>query len=379
MLYIHIPYCKGKCIYCDFYSGGNPDWQKYLKALVNELSERIGEIDGSLSSIYIGGGTPSLIPPEYFHRMVEALKKELASNGITLSSDLEFTVEVNPEDIDSAHIEAWLKSGVNRVSMGVQSFVDEELTLLHRRHDAAKAHDAAKLLRANFENISLDLIYGLPCQTEERLRQTLERMIELRPQHISAYALTIEEGTPLSVFEIQGRIERLSDSEYVRYGRIIEAELEAAGYERYEISNYSLPRFHSRHNSGYWDGKPYLGLGPSAASYDGGKRRRSNKADLRGYIERFTSDGKQGKENFYQEEVLEDEELREEMVMIRLRTAKGLDLREYGERFGSVELERLLRQAGRWEKSGDIVVGEGWMRFSRRGWEISDYIILDLV
>lgn len=388
MLYIHIPYCKGKCIYCDFYSGGCPDWQRYLKALVNELSERIGEIDGSLSSIYMGGGTPSLIPPDEFGKFIEDLMSMLSRNGVSLSPELEFTVEVNPEDVDDTHIEMWKRSGVNRVSMGIQSLIDSELQFLHRRHNALRAIEAAGRLGKSFGNISVDLIYGLPGQTEENLRHSIRKILCLAPAHISAYALSFEEGTPLYIFEMQGKVKRLTDDEYVRYGHIVEAALEAGGYKRYEISNYSLPGFQSRHNKGYWEGKPYLGLGPSAASYDGDRIRRMNPSDLRGYLDRFSGNVKKGDKgvgetarlpHFYQEEILGDEELRDEKVMVTLRTVEGLDLNEYKERFGRQEGERLLRSASRWLKSGELIQERGRLRLSARGWDISDYIIIDLL
>lgn len=369
MLYIHIPYCKGKCIYCDFYSAGNPQWDKYLKAVVSELSERKAELgDDFLTSLYIGGGTPSLIPAETFRDFIHEIKT-VALDQIPLEASpegFEFTIEVNPEDVDEERAGAWKESGVNRISMGVQTMDDGELTLLGRRHNAEKVEKSIEILKRYFNNISLDIIYGIPGQTTEILGFTLGKIVSFEPTHVSAYSLTYEEKTLLSIYREKGKIREATEEEYLLFDRIVAEKLAEAGYERYEISNYSLPGYRSRHNSGYWSGKPYLGLGPSASSYDGKRRRRTNLSDIKSYIEgrvRFDS------------EILTDEELMEEQIMTRLRTKEGLHIEEMTE---AVRNE-IMKKAERWINEGEIRMEDGWLKLTETGIPISDYIILSLV
>lgn len=380
MLYIHIPFCKNKCIYCDFYSGGNPDWNKYLKAVETELSSRIGELEGErLSSIYFGGGTPSLMPLDRFGEFFNSIKNILRLHDVSLAKDIEVTLEVNPEDVTRESVKLWNENGVNRISMGIQSLIEDELKLLKRRHTALKAIESAELIKERFHNLSLDIIYGIPGQTAETLNSTLEGILALQPTHISAYSLTYETGTPLIVFRDKGIIKECSEEDSILFSNIIIDTLERRGYDRYEISNFALPGFESRHNSGYWTGKKYLGLGPSASSYDGGNIRRTNPHDLKGYINYF-SENLQGKtEKFYMEEELTKEELMEERIFTSLRTAKGLNLKSYTSGFGEMEAERLKKAAHRWVNTGHLIMDEEGVRLTKKGFEISDYIILSLV
>lgn len=367
MLYFHIPFCKGKCIYCDFYSGGNPDWNKYLKALASELSERTDELRGDcLSSIYFGGGTPSLIPTALFKDFMRDTFDTLDKADIPLAKDIEFTIEVNPEDVGPETVEAWKEAGVNRVSMGVQSLVDDELRLLRRRHDAERAIKAATLLRENFSNLSLDLIYGIPGQSHKSLELSLAGLLSLSPDHISAYALTFEEGTALDVLRQRGSVAEPSEDIYLELGSLVAQRLEEAGYERYEISNYARPGFRSRHNSGYWSGRPYVGLGPSASSFDGKSHRRTNKADVKGYMD--------GRRDF-EEEFLSREERLEEIVMVGLRNREGVDL----SLFTRPERETILKKASTWLQKGDLVAREARLALARHAIPLSDFIILDLL
>lgn len=367
MLYIHIPYCKGKCIYCDFYSGGNPDWKKYLKAVASELSERIGTLGGDcLSSIYIGGGTPSLIPPDDFLSFINDIKARIHQAGLGIPKDMEFTMEVNPEDVTEDMALVWEKAGINRVSMGVQSLIDEELSKIKRRHNAEKAEVAMEILKRHFKNISVDIIYGLPGQTVDKLDYTLANILKWRPQHISAYALTFEEGTPLAILRNTGQVEECSEETYIALEHHLIRRLKEAGYKRYEISNFSLPGFQSHHNSGYWEGRPYLGLGPSACSFDGQRVRRSNKANLKAYINGNVE---------YEEETLSDNELLEEKIMTSLRTAKGLNIDELSES----NRKSLLPKASKWIESGHMTFTDNSLTLTEKGFDISDYIILSLV
>lgn len=378
MLYLHIPYCKSKCIYCNFYSSGNPDWQKYLKAVVSELSRRIDELgDDCLSSIYIGGGTPSLIPVEAFSQLMDDVRILIEKNGINLRPDAEITMEVNPEDVNIANVEGWKKAGVSRISIGVQSLDDEELRLMRRRHSARKALEAMYLLKNNFTNVSVDLIYGIPGQSPESLRCTLTELLKTEPAHVSLYSLTFEEKTPLYVFRDKGIISEKTEEEYINMSDLASEMLRERGYDRYEISNYCKPGFHSRHNSGYWSGKPYLGLGPSACSYDGNRIRRSNPSDIKRYINYFTSEAV-GTPFYFQEE-LTPEEREEEIIFTRLRTKRGISLNKFEEEFGKKAKDSLTSKASRWISDGQLEIVDMDLKLTAKGIHISDYIILSLI
>lgn len=379
MLYIHIPYCQTKCIYCNFFSGGNPDWERYFKAVANELSSRIEELKGnSLSSIYFGGGTPSLVPPDVFNTFMKSLNDCLAKNDIKIDDDIEVTLEVNPEDVEEIKIRNWLLNGVNRISMGIQTLGEGELNLINRRHTSAKAIESLRLLKKSFENISVDLIYGIPGQTEESIKGTLDRIISLNPQHISVYSLTYEEGTVLNFLKENKRIKEITEEESLQLNKVIETKLIEEGYERYEVSNYAKDNFRSRHNSGYWNGKHYLGLGPSASSYDGIKTRRTNPANLKNYIKFFENKDIKGSD-FYEEEILTTEELIDERIFLSLRTSEGLDLKKFKRDFGEKNYQDLQKALSGWSVSGKMINEDGNVRLTSEGFDISDYIILSIV
>ena len=388
MLYIHIPYCKGKCIYCDFYSAGNPDFKRYLKAVITELTERIGEIqNGSLSSIYIGGGTPSLIPAKVFSEFASELFYTLDAHGVALEKDAEITIEVNPEDVTSDLAATWVACGINRVSMGVQTMNRSELTFLRRRHSADKVADALSTVKSYFNNISVDVIYGIPGQTPDSLAETLRELITYRPTHLSAYSLTYEPKTPLYLLREQKKIREVPEEEHLRLEEYLVSYLANHGYDRYEISNYALPGYQSRHNGGYWRGKAYLGLGPSACSFDGEKIRRNNPPDIKKYLHRFSKEKCQPSEDtseiyrnpFYLEEILSSEERREETIFTELRTKEGIYLEEYLASYGPSNLETLLKKAEKWIKTGDMFESGNRLRFTSKGLRISDHIIVELL
>lgn len=381
MLYIHIPFCKGKCIYCDFYSAGNPDWDKYLKAVVNELDSRVKEpADNSLyslESIYIGGGTPSLIPGDKFSQFVATVRERLQNNGVAIADSLEFTIEVNPEDVSEENALHWKKSGVNRISMGVQSLNNKELRFLKRRHSAEKAKDAIQILKHHFNNISIDVIYGIPGQTSDSLEETLLYIVGSGVEHVSAYSLTYEPHTPLSVLKERDEIRETDEEEYLSMEKLIEKTLLENGLERYEISNYARKGFRSRHNSGYWKGKPYLGLGPSAASYDGKSSRRTNPADLKRYMAHF--ENMPAKTPFYEEECISPEEKLEERIFLSLRTADGIDTDEIKREFGETARNKLVESSKGWIQSGDMTFNDGKLRLTQKGIDRSDFITVDIL
>lgn len=375
-IYVHVPFCRRRCVYCDFYSVGErlAVWPDYVRAVVAEARARVPHygLSADKSTLYIGGGTPSLMPVDCFVELSGALLE-------LVGTCREFTIEVNPDDVDDAKAHAWRECGVDRISMGVQSLVDMELNAIGRRHDSDAARKAYSILRRYFDNISLDIMFGLPGQTQSSLMHTVKGIIDMRPEHISAYSLMYEERTALARMRDNGRITELPEEDCVSMFSMLSSALAEAGYGQYEISNYSLPGRQSVHNSLYWRGEPYVGLGPGAHSYDGERTRVSNNPELKAYVD-FWRNGSGDMPAV--SEVLGDGELREEMIMTRLRTREGLDTGAFAARFGASELRRLMCDASRWIDEGHLVKTESdnvtSLSFSHSGIMISDEIIASL-
>lgn len=367
-IYIHVPFCQGRCIYCDFYSTTEgEEWKsRYVDALLAELRMRRDELPlARVHSIYIGGGTPSQLPA----RALAAILNEVC-RLYPVDSDAEITVEANPDDVTPEWLAALSHTPVNRLSMGVQSFDDALLRLIRRRHTAQQAVCAVEqAARHGISNVSIDLIYGLPTQTMEQWQADVRQALALDVQHLSAYSLSYEEGTPLWRMLEQGRIEEADEElSLCMYEHLIDAT-RAAGFTHYEISNFCRPGRHSQHNSAYWHGVPYLGFGPGAHSYDGMRTRRWNLSDLKGYVQAA------GSMPPHQSEVLMDDELYDETVMTRLRTSEGLplDLLTASYRaYCMAQAEPHLR-AGRLEQAGSTI------RLTRQGIFTSNDIISDLM
>ncbi|MDE6235060.1 MAG: radical SAM family heme chaperone HemW [Muribaculaceae bacterium] len=348
-LYFHVPYCNNKCIYCDFYSGGAriADWSALASSFLNELRSRRSEWEGrEVVSIYFGGGTPSLMPVDIFSGLLSEIKDMIGT--CRLAADCEITLEANPEDVNPEAVDYWKQSGVNRVSLGVQTFSDNSLRSIGRRHSGEEARRALELLTSEFKNVSADLIFGLPNQKLPDLRQDLVMLTSLSPEHISVYSLMYEPGTALTYLRDSGKIAQIGEEEAAEMFDTIVATLEGVGYDRYETSNYARPGYKSRHNSGYWTGRAYVGIGPSAHSFDGVSLRKANPADLKSYISHWSawSEGRPDSVDYpIEREHLTPEERREEMLMLGLRMKKGLDLNLYETRFGSEALRTLLLKA----------------------------------
>lgn len=362
-LYIHIPFCGNKCAYCDFYSlpKHEKDFGRYLDALSEELAVRRQEVPSPFSTIYIGGGTPSILGVHGLDKLFEMLRNEHPA---------EFTIEVNPEHIDTEFARFLANSPVNRVSMGVQSFVDTELQAISRRHTARGAADAVQRLRdAGIANISIDLIFGLPGQTAESWEYTLSAASALRPEHISAYSLMYEPGTRLTAMLKAGKLkeppQELSDEMY----HILTSHLKEQGYVHYEISNYALPGYKSRHNSSYWDLTPYLGIGASAHSFDGNVRRY-NPPDLRKYMNNPTYSSVT--------EPADESSRINEYLLVRLRTAEGLSISDFGNRFGDDAAHEMLACARGDLSRGTLHRDEDTLRIPEEHWLIADSVIVDL-
>ncbi|MBR1475557.1 MAG: radical SAM family heme chaperone HemW [Muribaculaceae bacterium] len=368
-LYVHIPFCKQRCVYCDFYSTTDTALQaSYVDMLIAEAHNRHGEIAQEFKTLYLGGGTPSWLDTALLVRLLDGLRVALPLGGVE-----EFTIEVNPDDVTTCYAEALAAVGVNRVSMGVQSMVDDELRFMRRRHDARRVIDALAVLRNHgIDNISVDLIYGIPGQTMRSWQHSLDQVIDMGVQHISAYNLSYEKGTPLWLMRQQGQLTEVDDDTCVAMYRLLVEQLKHAGYEHYEISNFALPGLYSRHNSSYWDGTPYLGLGAAAHSYDG-EVRRCNIADLRGYMHHIID-----QDVAYSEERLSPSEQYDETVMLALRTARGLDTSIIHHRFGQDIYDYLMLQARPHIAAGLLTAQAGWLRLTPEAVMVSDNIISDL-
>lgn len=372
-LYIHIPYCRSKCLYCDFFSGGHSiaRWDDYSSQLIAELKLRRDELPGKIVSIYFGGGTPSLIPPETFAVLTERL---LAILGDSVTADAEFTLEANPEDITRANIALWKKSGVNRISLGIQSFSDDILYRLGRKHDSSSSRKALRLLSENFKNFSGDLIFGLPGQSLDHFKSDVDQLTASGVSHISCYSLMFEKGTALYELQRLGKLEEAPEELSAEMYAYLTTRLNSEGFIHYEISNFALPGYESRHNSGYWTGRSYLGLGPSAHSYDGCRVRRANPWRLKEYLNHNFSETHDAAA-FYEEEYLTENELREEYIMLRLRTLHGIDISDYRKRFGQENLQNLIRMSQSYVASGHMEYKNDNLRLSDSGILISDTII----
>ena len=372
-VYVHIPFCASRCSYCDFFSTLRLDevGHDYVEALIAEARLRKAELNGKpVKTLYMGGGTPSQLPLPLLARLIDGLKATLDLNAVQ-----EFTLEANPDDVTPEWSAAVRALGVNRVSMGVQSFQDAVLRLVGRRHTARQAIDAVASLRhAGIDNISIDLIYGLPGQRLETWAESVRQAVDLRPQHISAYGLTYEPGTRLWQQRECGEVVEASEDQYLDMYRVLVGLLQVAGYEHYEISNFALPGYRSRHNSSYWNETPYLGLGAAAHSYDG-TMRRSNPADLCGYIRRITSG-----QPACQVEDLAWWERYDERVMLGLRTADGVDAHRLRSDFGDKAWAHFVSEARRHIDAGHMIcTDDGRYILTSEGIVLSDSVMRDLM
>lgn len=369
-IYIHIPFCRSRCIYCGFYSTTSLELrQRYVEALVKESGDRRQE--AGVRSIYLGGGTPSQLTIPQLQQIFDAI---YIYNKV--EKNAEVTIEVNPDDVTETFAEGLATLPVNRVSMGAQTFDDARLKFLHRRHTSSQVRKAVSLLRsAGISNISVDLMYGFPNETISDWEGDIDAAIALDVEHLSAYCLTIEEGTELWRWLSQKKgnpsCEILPDEELERamYEMLIDKS-EAAGFEHYEISNFAKPGFYSRHNSSYWDGTPYLGIGAAAHSYDG-NTRSWNIADIHQYIE-----GMENGKRIFESETLDADTRYNDMVTVALRTRDGLDLKRLSEDYRNY----CLRNAQRFLDDGQLQVTQAQtLTLTRKGLFVSDMIMSELM
>jgi putative oxygen-independent coproporphyrinogen III oxidase len=370
-IYVHIPYCKKRCSYCDFHSSTDvPDETTYLSLLKKELdSVHTFLSDKIIGTIYFGGGTPSVFNPDFFKRFVEIIKEYYS-----VENNAEITIEVNPDDMDIKKAFGYRRAGINRISIGIQSFDDAMLTFFNRRHTAKQAIQSVhRAKKAGFDNISIDLIYGIPGQRLETWITTLKKAFELPICHLSAYHLTIEKQTPLYKQLQQGQITLPNEDVSYQYYNALVEESAKHGFEHYEISNFCRKNAYSAHNSSYWKGIQYLGLGPSAHSYNG-TNRRWNISDNKAYQERICEGI-----GCYEEETLTEKEKFIEYLITRLRTKWGMDYSDIKSQFGLVQNNEVLKRIEKWKAEGFAEVTGAGVRLTEKGFFISDRIIGELI
>lgn len=365
-IYIHIPFCASRCVYCGFYSTTLPALRDaYVDALCQELTLRAEELpaDEAITTIYLGGGTPSQLTTDQLDRLFSYIYK------VYRSQPVEVTMECNPDDVTPAFADWIAQSPIDRISMGAQTFSDDRLRLLRRRHTAAEVRRATTLLRqAGIRNISIDLMFGFPGETLADWEQDIDEALRLGVEHISAYSLMYEEGTTLHRWLSEGRIQEIDDDLSLRMYDCLVDRLTAAGYRHYEISNFALPQRESRHNSSYWRDMPYMGLGASAHSFDG-RQRSWNVADIETYIAAIGRG-----ERPCTVEALDLDTHYEDVVLTSLRTAEGIDLGKIQRDFGSQRLDFLLAAADQDLRQGYLVREDDHLRLTRRGIYLSDGI-----
>lgn len=365
-IYVHIPFCKSRCVYCGFFSTTLLEKRpEYVAAVVDELKRRRHYLAGEpVGTIYFGGGTPSLLSVADMERILDAIY-----NIYNVRGGVEVTMEGNPDDLTPALLHNLRGLGVNRLSMGVQTFDDARLAFLHRRHSARQAVDAVqKAVQTGFQNISIDLMFGFPAQALEAWKCDVQKALSLPVQHISAYSLMYEEGTRLRKMLDAGDIAELDEEiSWQMYEYLMDA-LSVAGFRHYEISNFALPGMESRHNSGYWQGIPYLGVGAGAHSFDG-KNRHYNADSLASYL---------AGEPLVEERLTENERY-DEFVFTGLRTADGLRLDDLERRFGTASVQYCLQNAQPHLRSGRLSLSENTLRLTRQGLFVSNDVMADLM
>ncbi len=368
-LYIHIPFCKQACHYCDFhFSTSLKKKGKLVEMLCKELVLRKNELSSSqIQTIYFGGGTPSLLEAEELQQIFRTIY-----TNYKIAENPEITLEANPDDLTEEKLKMFKTSKINRLSIGVQSFFEEDLKLMNRAHNSEEALKSIKLAKSYFDNISIDLIYGIPGMSVKRWQRNIEISLELGVPHISSYALTVEPNTALQKFIERGKIKPVEDEAAKLHFEILVENLKKNGFEHYEFSNFGKPGYFSENNTAYWLGKPYLGIGPAAHSYDGNSRKWniSNnplyiKALEKGGIPQETED-------------LSLSDKYNEYVMTRLRTKFGVELSEVSGKFGEAYKAHFLELAKPLQKENLIKEENGVFHITSKGKFLSDGIAADL-
>jgi oxygen-independent coproporphyrinogen-3 oxidase len=368
-IYLHIPFCKKACHYCDFHFSTSLQQElPVIHAMERELALRKSFLNETVDTIYFGGGTPSLLLPERISFLLDAIY-----NHFPISEQPEITLEANPDDVSPARASAWKKAGINRISLGIQSFQSHWLEWMNRAHNAEQSLQAiTELQAAGFENISIDLIYGMPEQADVAWLEEIQMAIDLQVTHLSCYALTVEPRTALWHMIETGKAVTVDPDQQARMFLLLMDSLEKAGYEHYEISNFAKPGKRSRHNSAYWKGKTYLGIGPAAHSFNGSRRMWNIQNNTS-----YTSQIEAGVLPLT-EETLTAIEQWNEYIMTSIRTMEGISLKRIAEQFGVEQSEQLLLHAATWLKRNLLQQTDEHLCLTREGKLLADQIASDL-
>ena len=369
-IYIHVPFCRKACHYCNFhFSVSLKSKNDFIAALLKEMDLQQNYLQQEvITSIYLGGGTPSLLEEEDLQQIFKRL-----SALFTIAPDAEITLEANPDDISSVKLQAWKAVGINRLSIGIQSFFEQDLVWMNRAHNAVQARHCIVLAQeAGFGNLSIDLIYGTPVLTDEQWQENVSTAIAFNIPHLSCYALTVEPGTALQKMIIQHKKEDTDTEKQARHFLLLMDWLQQADYEHYEISNFARPGSRSRHNSSYWAGKKYLGLGPSAHSFNGSSRQW-NIANNGLYIQSV-------EKNIlpFEEEILTDTQRLNEYIMTSLRTQEGLDLNYTALTFGENARQQLQTNSSKFIATEKLQLNREALQLTKEGKLFADGIAADL-
>ncbi len=368
-IYIHIPFCKQACHYCNFhFSTSKKMLPQMLQAISSEALLRKEYIQQNISTIYFGGGTPSLLAIHDLRFILEKLKE-----SFTINEDAEITLEANPDDITEEKLIGWGSSGINRLSIGIQSFFDEDLQWMNRAHNKQQAIESLSSVKKYFDNITIDLIYGSPTLTDEHWKENVETALALNIPHLSCYALTVEPKTALATMIAQQKKENTDADKQARHFELLMQWLNEAGYEHYEISNFAKPGFRSKHNSSYWKGEHYIGLGPSAHSFNG-TSRQWNISNNALYIQSLEKS-----ELNFEEEILTASQQLNEYIMTSMRTVEGINFAD--DRWLMTDdstKNKIISSAKKWEVNGKIILDENSLRLTDKGKFLADGIASDL-
>jgi oxygen-independent coproporphyrinogen-3 oxidase len=368
-IYLHIPYCSQKCSYCNFHFSINSSTKdEMLKAIQQELMMRNDEILQPIETIYFGGGTPSLLTPFEIQTILSNVKK-----NYKVLEHAEITLEANPENLKESYLTEIHQLGINRLSIGIQSFFDEDLKFMNRSHTSFQAEIAVKLAqKVGFDNISVDLIYGIPNQTQQSWEANVQKFLALNIQHISCYALTVEPKTILAHQIKSNQIKPINDEHQATQFEFLQDYLTKNGFSHYEISNFGKPDFYSKHNTSYWKGKPYVGLGPSAHSFDGKNLRKWNINHNQKYITSISSGILP-----YEEELLIENQLFNEKIMIGLRTEFGVDISQLEQQFSKTTIEHFWKVYHQTKDKNQLIIEKNKLKISIKNWFFADGIASD--
>lgn len=366
-IYLHIPFCKQACFYCDFHFSVSQKWRtEILQCIELELKQKAAFFadNETIETIYFGGGTPSLLTPDEIYSLLSTIK-----NSYQVASNVEITLECNPDDLKSAYLSQLFKIGVNRLSIGIQSFDDAILKWMNRSHTNEQSLACIEAAgQVGFKDLTIDLIYGVPGLTDEKWIQTIDFALQLPINHLSAYGLTLEQNTPYAKLVTQKKYKKPSDESTSRHYEILVESIKNANWEHYEVSNYCKVRNYSKHNTSYWKQKKYLGVGPSSHSFDLNKRYwnvNSNAA----YVKKV-----QANETTWEFEKLTEADKINELLLTGLRTQWGVNIEVLKEDFGYEVLNQHATEIAYWQREGQMILSKNWLKLTEKGWLFADYI-----